>query len=142
MGITAARAWQLVAEGMDRLNRDMAVDADRLRRETTEQIDQLVAAHMPAALAGDTKAAGVVLRALDSRAKLYGLVKTPVAQAVPAPNRYEQMSPEELRAEARKLGIHPPEDRPDAVAPYPPPAPTSTGPTPSTTGTAHWGTRF
>jgi hypothetical protein len=41
-----------------------------------------------------------------------------------SPDRYEQMSPEELRAEARKLGIYPPEDRPAA-----------TGPSPGTNGT-------
>jgi hypothetical protein len=101
-----------------------AVEAEELRRLTGEQFDQLPAAHMPAALQGDTKAAGVVLRALESRAKLYGLVKTPVAQA---PNPYEKMSPEELRAEARKLGIYPPA----AAAPYAPP----TGPSPGTNGT-------
>jgi hypothetical protein len=130
LGISKSRAFQYVSEGLAKLNQVAVVEAEELRRLTCEQIDQLLAAHMPAALQGDTKAAGVVLRALDSRAKLFGLVKPQVAQAAQAPSRYEQMSPEELRAEARKLGIYP-ADRPDSPSPYA----TPTAPSPGTNGT-------
>jgi hypothetical protein len=109
LGVSEPRAWKLVSEGLARLNEKMAEDAERLRRLSSEQIDLLLSAHLPKALAGDTKAAGVVLRALDSRAKLYGLVKTPAAQ--PA-SPTENLDPDELRAEARRLGLLPPEDHP------------------------------
>jgi hypothetical protein len=71
------------------------------------------------AAAGDQRSAGVVLRALEGRSRLFGLVKV---QAVPdIPSRVAQMSPEELRAEARKLGIYPPDPRrpPQATRPAP-----------------------
>jgi hypothetical protein len=111
LGVSEVRAWKLVSEGLARLNEKMAEDAERLRRLSSEQIDLLLSAHMPRALIGDTKAAGVVLRALDSRAKLYGLVKTPASQ--PA-NPYENLSPDELRAEGRRLGLLPPEEEFDS----------------------------
>jgi hypothetical protein len=103
IGVSKARAYQYVSEGLAELNETCAVQAEELRRLTIEQLDELIAAHMVAAVKGDTKAAGVVLRALDSRAKLYGLVKPLVSQ--PA-NRFETMTPEELIAEARRLGIY------------------------------------
>jgi hypothetical protein len=102
LGVSEVRAWKLVSEGLARLNEKMAEDAERLRRLSSEQIDLLLSAHLPKALAGDTKAAGVVLRALDSRAKLYGLIKTPTAQTAT-----KEVSEEELRAEAVRLGLLP-----------------------------------
>jgi hypothetical protein len=103
LGVSKSRAFQYVSEGLAELNETCVVHAEELRRLSTEQLDQLIAAHMPAALEHDVKAAGVVLRALDSRAKLYGLIKPQVSQ--PA-SRFEAMTPEELKEEARRLGIY------------------------------------
>jgi hypothetical protein len=114
IGVSKARAYQYVSEGLAELNATCVVHAEELRRLTTEQLDQLLAAHMPKALAGDTEAAGVVIRCLDSRTKLFGLVQSqPVA---PATSPYDRMTPDELRAEARKLGIY--QDNPGEPDPY------------------------
>jgi hypothetical protein len=103
IGVSKARAYQYVSEGLAELNETCAVQAEELRRLTVEQLDQLLAAHMPAAINGDTKAAGVVLRALDSRAKLYGLIRPLVSQPV---NPVDSMTPDQLIEEARRLGIY------------------------------------
>ena len=85
---------------------------------------------MPAAITGDTKAAGVVLRAIESRSKLYALIK-PQAIA-PASNPYESMTPDELRAEAHALGIYRYPHEVGTVDHHPEPA---TPPVPSANGT-------
>jgi hypothetical protein len=103
IGVSKARAYQYVSEGLAELNETCVIHAEELRRLTTEQLDQLLAAHMPAAINGDTKAAGVVLRALDSRAKLYGLIRPLVTKPV---NPVESMTPDQLLEEARRLGIY------------------------------------
>jgi hypothetical protein len=103
LGVTKSRAFQYVSEGLAELNETCVVHAEELRRLSTEQLDQLIAAHMPAAIKGDTKAAGVVLRAIQSRSKLYALIKP---QAIAPASPVESMTPDELRAEAHRLGIY------------------------------------
>jgi hypothetical protein len=118
LGISKSRAYQYVSEGLAKLNQVAVVEAEQLRRLTSEQLDQLLAAHMPKALAGDTKAAGVVLRCLDSRIKLFALVQSqPVAEA---DEPYKKLPPEELKALAKKLGIwREPSDEPASYAAVP-----------------------
>jgi hypothetical protein len=109
--VSERRAWKMVQEGLQRLNDQMALDAEKLRRESVEMIDQILQGHLPRAVDGDSKSAQVCLRALDQKARLYSLVKVQAAQEGPTP--VAKMSEEELRAEARRLGVHPPEDPPD-----------------------------
>jgi hypothetical protein len=104
LGVSERRAWTMVQEGLARLNDRMAIDADKLRRETVEQIDQLLNAHMPVAIQGDTKSANVCSRLLDQRARLYCLIGS-TKEAVAA-NPYENLSRDALIEEARRLGIY------------------------------------
>ena len=63
-------AWKAVQRLLARVD---AENAGQLRTVEGARLDRLQAAHWPAALRGDTKAAGVVLRILDRRARLFGL---------------------------------------------------------------------
>jgi hypothetical protein len=104
LGISEVAAWRHVQKGLARLNDRMAIDADKLRRETVEQIEALLAAHMPLALGGDTKSANVCSRLLDQRARLYCLIGSTKEAA--AANPYENLSREALIGEARRLGLY------------------------------------
>jgi hypothetical protein len=128
LGVSERRAWTMVQEGLARLNEKMAIDADKLRRETVEQIDQLLNAHMPLGIQGDTKSANVCSRLLDQRARLYCLIGS-TKEAV-ATNPYENLSREALIEEARRLGIY--HDDPRTASDHYQPSPSANGHSPMT----------
>jgi predicted transcriptional regulator len=103
ISVSKARVYQYVSEGLAELNEICAVQAEQLRRLTSEQIDTVLAAHMPLAIQGDTKSANVCSRLLDQRVRLYGLIASPKETPV---SRFENMSPDALREEARRLGLY------------------------------------
>lgn len=63
-------AWKAVHRLLARVDEE---DAERLREVEGARLDRLQAAHWPAALRGDVKAAAICLRILERRARLFGL---------------------------------------------------------------------
>jgi hypothetical protein len=104
LGVSEPSAYRMVQKGLARLNELMMVDAEALRRETVEQLEALLAVHLPRALDGDVKSGNLAIRALSERAKITGVVKH--SAVVPTTNPFESMTPDELRAEAHRLGIY------------------------------------
>jgi hypothetical protein len=130
LGVSEVGAYKMVQKGLALINQKMAVDAEALRTETVRQLEALLAVHLPKALQGDVKSGNLAIRALAERAKITGVIK---AQAVvAAANPYEGMSPDELRAEAHRLGIYEYPHEVGTVDHLPEPA---TPPIPSANGT-------
>ena len=69
------------------LQRALVEDASEMRLVENDRLDRLQLGHWEKALRGDEKAAGVVLKIMDRRAKLNGLdVPTKVEHSGPAGN--------------------------------------------------------
>jgi hypothetical protein len=103
LGVSEPSAYRMVQKGLARLNELMMVDAEALRRETVEQLEGLLAVHLPRALEGDVKSGNLAIRALAERARITGVVKH---QAVaPAGNYYDGWDQDALREEGRRLGL-------------------------------------
>jgi len=80
------------------LDRREAESVGELRAVHSERLEAVMAGHWPAALAGDTDAARIVLRALDSLAKLWG-TNAPTRLAVGA----DDLSAEQFAEEAAQI---------------------------------------
>ncbi len=106
LGVSTQRAYQYVKEGLARLDQMTTVDAEALRRLSVEQLEAMLAAHLPKAIAGDVRSGNLAIRAIAERARITGLVKAAQPEVKPE-SPYAKMTPEELRAEARRLGIYP-----------------------------------
>jgi hypothetical protein len=119
LGISEVAAYKAVQRGLQILNERMVVDAEALRRETVERLDRLIQVYTPLADKGDCKAGNLLVRCMESKAKLYGLIRHP---ADPAPPQ-KPMTDEEVRWEGYRLGLLP---KPDSS---PPPSSNGTGPT-------------
>jgi hypothetical protein len=102
----------LVNSGLDRLNQKSLETADRLRALTLEQLDSIISTHLPKGVEGDIRSGNLALRAMDSRARLFGLIKSPHEQPAPKP-----MSQEDLIHEARMMGLLPPDYQRDSFTP-------------------------
>ena len=104
LGISTTRAYQLVWDEMDRLSAHMEEDVSAIRTEAESRLRRLINAIWERALGGDLQAIDQVAKLQDRLNKLYG-VDAPAKQEVTT--KVEKLSPEELKAEARKLGIYP-----------------------------------
>lgn len=79
LGLSKTRVRQYVAEAMDENRKETAEEAAEIREMELLRLDELLKAWFPMAKAGDDKAAGIVLKAQERRAKLLGL-DAPVRQ--------------------------------------------------------------
>lgn len=73
MGISMARAHQLVAKAMEETHRAIAAGADALRAEEISRLDGMLAALWPKAKNGDVAAVDRVLKISERKAKLLGI---------------------------------------------------------------------
>jgi hypothetical protein len=73
MGVTRQRAYQLVTQELDRLNKLRAETAAELRRLELERYDRLLEAVWPRAMKGDSRAVGRALHISSRRCRLLGL---------------------------------------------------------------------
>lgn len=73
MGISMARAHQLVAKAMEETHRAIAAGADALRAEEVSRLDGMLLALWPKAAGGDVTAVDRVLKIGERRAKLLGI---------------------------------------------------------------------
>lgn len=73
LGVTKEAAWQLVDRAMRDLRESVKETAAEVRELELARLDELTFAWLPAAKCGDDKAAGVVLKTMERRAKLLGL---------------------------------------------------------------------
>jgi hypothetical protein len=122
--VSKTGAYRMVQRAFRRLNEKLMIDTEALRRETVEQLEELLAVHLPLALDGDVKSGNLAIRALAERARITGVIKNQAV--VPAANPYENWEPDALREEGRRLGLlidSPPTTAPAAI----PPAPSSNG---------------
>ncbi len=104
LGISRTRAHQLVWKEMRRLSEQKDHDVQAMREEAEARLRRLMEAAWEKALGGDLPAIEAVARLQDRLNKLHGL-EAPAKQEVTS--KIEKLSPEELRAEARQLGIYP-----------------------------------
>jgi hypothetical protein len=77
MGVSIELAKKLINEVHAAIREDLKANLELNRNIDLHRIDQLILAYLPAAKAGDDKAAVVVLKALQHRAKLTGAEPTP-----------------------------------------------------------------
>jgi hypothetical protein len=110
MGVSKVRAYQLVQSALERLNQKMMIDAETLRRETVERLDRLIQVYTPLAEKGDSKSGNLLVRCLESKSRLFGLIKNP-HDGPPPP---KPMTEDELRWEGYRLGLCP---KPDSLPP-------------------------
>jgi transcriptional regulator with XRE-family HTH domain len=73
LGVDRKTAWTYVRGAMAARARETAPDRDALIGEQLVYLDTVLEGQLPKAAAGDSRAAEVVLRALDSHARLFGL---------------------------------------------------------------------
>ncbi len=73
LGVDKKTAWTYVRDAMAERARETAPDRDALIGEQLVLLDTVLEGQLPKAAAGDSRAAEVVLRALDSHARLFGL---------------------------------------------------------------------
>lgn len=102
LGISRQMANRIVRRELQNLQALSLQEADLLRTLEADRLDLLLKSFMPKAREGDHKAADVVLKVIDRRAKLFGL---------DAPTRtenqvsFDRMSDQELLQEADRMGI-------------------------------------
>ena len=70
LGVSHVQAKRYIAAHLKAIP---AATREELQRQTLEQYAALIDAYNPAALAGDIGAAGVILKALEARRKMFGL---------------------------------------------------------------------
>jgi hypothetical protein len=73
LGVDTKTAWTYVRTALAERARETAPDRDALIGEQLALLDTVLEGQLPKAAAGDSRAAEVVLRALDSHARLFGL---------------------------------------------------------------------
>jgi len=73
IGLTESGVAGLVRRYLRRIETEATESVEELRVLENERLDELIAVHAQRARDGDTKSAGVVLRAMERRAKLNGL---------------------------------------------------------------------
>jgi hypothetical protein len=105
LGVSKQRAYQAVAEAVAEVNANCRESAEELRRVECERLDALQIAFWDKAAAGDVKAADVVLKVMNRRARLLGL-DAPTRTQVEATTGLAGMSDEQLLLEAERLGLH------------------------------------
>jgi hypothetical protein len=85
MGCSIELAKQLISEVHHAIHEDLKAALELNRTLDLSRIDGLIASYYPAAKGGDERAAGVVLKALQHRAKLTG------AEPSPEPARFNHV---------------------------------------------------
>lgn len=73
MGVSKFAVYKDVERAIDKLNRKLPEDTDKLRRIESERLDLLQVALWPEAVTGNIKAGEQVLKLMERRAKLWGL---------------------------------------------------------------------
>jgi hypothetical protein len=77
MGVSIEHAKKLIREAHSAIHEDLKENLNLNREIDLARIDGLLQSYYPSAKAGDTEAAGVVLKALRHRAQLVGLEAPP-----------------------------------------------------------------
>jgi len=103
LGISTQRAHKIVSEELQKAQAELKLEGSDLLHLELDRLDELQANHWEAATqGGNVKAALLVLKIMERRAKLLGLDK-PIRTQVES--RLGNMTDEELEEEARRLGI-------------------------------------
>jgi transposase len=113
VGISKTMAYKIVFKYLERLQREGVMEVDALRAQSANRLHSLLEAVWERALSGDLAAVEQAAKLQDRLDKLYG-VHAPVKSEVVS--RVENLSPDELKAEAAKLGIYQPPPEPQPAA--------------------------
>lgn len=103
-GLSRSRVRNLVLKEVRFLNKKLQEETSAAKRMELERLDAVQEALWAKVEKGDSRAAEVVLKVMDQRAKLLGL-NEPEKSVVTHDIRVAEMTPAELVEEARKLGM-------------------------------------
>lgn len=117
LGIGLGTVQYHMGKIIEQMNKTIANDYGLMKHIQNMRLEELLKAHYVKATEGDRDAGEMVLKVLDRIAKLHNL--NPEKTMVIVPTRYDQMSDDEVFAEALKRGVDvkvlPPHNGPEVV---------------------------
>jgi hypothetical protein len=102
-GVSISYCYKVVWNHLEAIKEESQVSVDALRKEADDRFRALLEAVWERALSGDLAAVEQAAKLQDRLDKLHGVQAPAKSEVV---NKVERLSADELRSEARKLGIY------------------------------------